>query len=887
MFRVRVNVSKKGYLSKNHVSDLNGKVELYEEKALTIFDLGAYFSTGHAWRASRLKPKAKRLSKGNYDAAQIIALDFDGLEDLDGLVDRFADFGICPNFIYPSLSQNPDTWGNAIGAAIKITKNCTLASEAEIYTQRQKETCKNYQKMETDFPTSLKEDGTRCIDLTSICNFCEEEDPSRHFKGGYNFRAVYVLEEECSLTKYEQVVSDLLELFPEADKATKDHSRLWFGGDLQPVYLVPEPVPLSVLGKATALKLYNEGRRPSRIKQAKRGFNQEYFAEAKPLRNARVQIPAQYADFYERLYDHCRQFRAFVDADWEHFDNNVRVSLFTNLTEIEWADNNHSLFADMVAIYERHADIWAEHTTTFSPKRIEEIFKRPAVEAYTICFYDGEHMTIADFLERTIAAPKAIKRNLRSIQEVDKEVREAIHRAMRERSNIYFTAQTGSGKTEHYLREIDTFSKRTLLAVPTYNLAREVAQRAHDMGKGNVFLLPEASWTAEDLALMRVGLPAESKSAERNQWRQEVKEGERPGLFICPHQQLSTLTGFHRIDQIIVDENIEEVLCPIYYLDISSIAKVADSVPHMASAIKEWAATAHGLDAGEQVPSLAPIIGAMRVYLGTLSQEDRLEVVSSMPADLMRLEDIEGFKSSDGESVYFLSPSQLMDRASMRAIPLKLFSATPRTTFIDIFFPKWLFTRIDINKATNQGEVVQFISNTGARGKGGDKVGELAKTAKRELTRLGVDISKADVISFKGSERIWAKEGFNVAKNTKGEQVHLLNCAGMDQWKGKDLIVAGKPLLPNEYMVDRYLDYCRIHHIKDDVPAERMTVVRTVEGIRSNIFGWNKKVLQAFEEEWLSFTLEQALGRARVVRTDAKVYVFTNYIVESADVVYG
>lgn len=887
MFRVRVNVSRKGYPSKQYARELNSIPALYEEKALTIYDFGAYCSNAHAWRAARLKPNAKKLGKGNYEAAQIIALDFDGLDDLESLIHRFADFGICPNFIYPSMSQDPETWDEAKALLVKMAEKSPFASDADIIYIGPERKGPKIENTDTDFPTFIDEDGTQHIDLSSIATFYEDYELKRHYKDGYNFRAVFVLEEECSLTKYEQVVIDLLELFPDADKATKDHSRLWFGGDLDAVYLSQEPVKLADLGRCTALKLYNEGKKPSKAKLIKRGFNQEYQAKSQPLRDVKVLIPASYTDFYEMLYKHCYQFRCFVDADWEHFDNNVRVSLFTNFTEVKWADNNRSLLKDLAGIWEDHEDVWEANTTTFTPSRIEEIFNRPATEAYKICFYGGENCTIAEFLERTTAAPRIIKHDFRQVEEVDKELPQAIRKVMTSGQNYYFTAQTGSGKTEAYLNEIDTFSKRTLLAVPTYNLVREVAQRAKAKGMKNVYPLPEAEWTKEDLALMSIGMPAITVSPERNDWRQEVKEGTKSGLFICPHQQLSTLDTFRGFDSIIVDENIEEVLCPIYNLDIDSVAAMGATFPYLKDALDEWAATAHSLEAGEKAPTLAGIIKAIRQDLEFKDLEERMQVVSSVPQNFLRLDDIEGFKSSDGQSVYYISPSQLMNRATAHGIPLKLFSATPRPTFIDIYFPNWNYSQMNIEKAKNQGQVIQFIGNTGARGINNNKVKELAKTARKQLTKLGVDPASAPVISFKGTEKIWEKQGFKVARNPKGEQVHLMNCSGMDQWKGQDLIIAGKTCLPNTYMQDRYQDYCRIHHIKDDAPAERQTISRTIGGIKTNVFGWNKPVLQAFEDEWLSFTLEQALGRARVVRTNATVYLFTNYIVDSANVIYG
>lgn len=125
-------------------------------------------------------------------------------------------------------------------------------------------------------------------------------------------------------------------------------------------------------------------------------------------------------------------------------------------------------------------------------------------------------------------------------------------------------------------------------------------------------------------------------------------------------------------------------------------------------------------------------------------------------------------------------------------------------------------------------------------------------------------------------------EGFEVFEY-EGKEIHLLNCAGLDFMKGKDIIVVGKPDRPDEFYFDLWFD---IRPEGDTSLPQRKKQVIYRNGIHQTLFLWDKEELRNEQLEWMEYTTQQAIGRARALRTDATVYLFSNYTPKGVDEVY-
>ncbi|MGU9453783.1 hypothetical protein ACV31Y_10590, partial [Clostridium perfringens] len=130
-----------------------------------------------------------------------------------------------------------------------------------------------------------------------------------------------------------------------------------------------------------------------------------------------------------------------------------------------------------------------------------------------------------------------------------------------------------------------------------------------------------------------------------------------------------------------------------------------------------------------------------------------------------------------------------------------------------------------------------------------------------------------NIITFATKENEFKKEGFNTI-------AHFGNCAGIDKYKGEDLIVAGTP------HVDSRVYALMAKLLKKDIIIESSefnysNVVRNGFEFSINTFnegcGEDTELLREIQAYFLESELVQAVGRARTLRTNATVHLFSNY----------
>ncbi|WP_394884289.1 hypothetical protein [Clostridium butyricum] len=130
----------------------------------------------------------------------------------------------------------------------------------------------------------------------------------------------------------------------------------------------------------------------------------------------------------------------------------------------------------------------------------------------------------------------------------------------------------------------------------------------------------------------------------------------------------------------------------------------------------------------------------------------------------------------------------------------------------------------------------------------------------------------SNVITFAKYEEYFKEAGFNVI-------AHFGACSGLDGYKGEDLIVAGTP------HVDE-----RVYLLLAAIIDETMEVKQNLEyrNVRRNGFEFyfntydEGRLLQEIQFYYIESELIQAVGRARILRTEATVHLFSNYPLKGA-----
>ena len=114
--------------------------------------------------------------------------------------------------------------------------------------------------------------------------------------------------------------------------------------------------------------------------------------------------------------------------------------------------------------------------------------------------------------------------------------------------------------------------------------------------------------------------------------------------------------------------------------------------------------------------------------------------------------------------------------------------------------------------------------------------------------------------------------------------LHFGNCAGCDYLKGKNINVIGTPHHTEWiYKLFAYTMGCEFDTEAKIKPC--LTVERNGHSFRFATY--DDEVLRAIQFYIIESQLEQAVGRARLLRCDCSVYLFSNFPLKQAQMVAG
>lgn len=171
----------------------------------------------------------------------------------------------------------------------------------------------------------------------------------------------------------------------------------------------------------------------------------------------------------------------------------------------------------------------------------------------------------------------------------------------------------------------------------------------------------------------------------------------------------------------------------------------------------------------------------------------------------------------------------------------------------------------EITKARYKGKVIQYTKYTMSRN-------DLNKKETKKLVKTIKKIVEHDdynTISFK-------------KEKTLDPSAHFGHTEGSNAYKNSDLVIIGTPHLhPNAYYLiaallegNKSRDYSIYNH-------------RISNGFYEYVFNsFKDNLLQRIQLYFVETELEQSVGRARLLRNDNTVYVFSNYPVDQAQFIY-
>lgn len=211
--------------------------------------------------------------------------------------------------------------------------------------------------------------------------------------------------------------------------------------------------------------------------------------------------------------------------------------------------------------------------------------------------------------------------------------------------------------------------------------------------------------------------------------------------------------------------------------------------------------------------------------------------------------------------------------SELRLKSIVILSATPNMAKIHKIFEDGNIYKHDYPRCEKKGIIIQDLTHSFSKYGLNDNFDNLVK----HIDKNHKNKSDLVLITYMTFKNKFKKYGFNV-----DEIVHFGNCEGYDHLKGKDLIIVGRMYSPLEH-------YKLISCYLGDVELEELDKLNFIER-RTNINGF-EVTLHCFDDDRINKylfydiekNLEQAIGRARALRENCKVYIYTNYPIALAN----
>jgi hypothetical protein len=113
-----------------------------------------------------------------------------------------------------------------------------------------------------------------------------------------------------------------------------------------------------------------------------------------------------------------------------------------------------------------------------------------------------------------------------------------------------------------------------------------------------------------------------------------------------------------------------------------------------------------------------------------------------------------------------------------------------------------------------------------------------------------------------------------------GDSMHFGNTAGRDEWKGENIDVIGTPHLP-EWIYKLFAFSLGLDFDLDAVINPNAIVEHN--GYRFRFAAFEDKQLQNIQFYMIESEMEQAVGRARLLRCDCTVNLYSNFPLRQAN----
>jgi len=575
---------------------------------------------------------------------------------------------------------------------------------------------------------------------------------------------------------------------------------------------------------------------------------------------------ATYRNFsFDNLYESCSLYRSFCDGE-ELYDTEQIFLIARNLCG---AEKGKQHFLDIIE--NRQSDNlyisdmnWKEILTAIIKGNIPLASCEQC--EYCDCCQHSENMLSTAKPQRT-EIRQTKKEKYVSIDEVSQELNQAFEKAIDscDKSIYIIKAQTGIGKTQTYLNHMCQSDKPLLIAVPTHDLKKEILQKARNIGIENICCTPDlddytlsADLKREIDNLYTIGAGEYVLKYLTGQL-QKLKHTDNDYVQILAY--LNALKYAYRSKGHIITTHARLMHMKQEVLDTHEVIIDED--------ILRTAINANSVNMEELkiVRNSGIFDGAVQSRLNYFCMNHGYRKLDRLyfEKDDTTMKKISGLQSNICDllnSKYVYITSNMVHYLTDKPLPqckLIIMSATANMELYRMFYPDRQIEFHECKKAQYKGKIIQHTdcSYSGyVLEKNPDRISSIYSSAKCDT-----------IITFKNIEQEF---------NTK---YHFGNVEGLNSLSGRNLSVIGLPNKPD-------FVYC-LYGMRAGLELKQTQNMhhQRIEwnGYSFSLNTFKDETLQKIQIWMLSSQLEQAVGRARLLRNDCTVTVYAGFPVEQAE----
>ncbi|MBQ6042011.1 MAG: DEAD/DEAH box helicase family protein [Oscillospiraceae bacterium] len=694
------------------------------------------------------------------------------------------------------------------------------------------------------------------------------------------FRVVFAADRFITdVSRAKEIMLILMKIFEECDAHCSDVARMFFGSTKGLLYLAEQPVEFTMNDLTIALNCYMYDRYgESHYTAHLRKFYDSAGVEIR--KKVPIHAVCQESDGRRRtshidfnvLKERCQLYRDFVEGK-EYYYYKELFLIATNLIN---ADKGKNKFLQIInSPVNSHCE--AYHTRSWKMILNTLIDMNYHPQSCQQCPHESSCPHYKNMLLTVDAGKYGIrpiyKKEYVSVHDAEESLADNFRQAVE--GDTYgiklIIAQTGLGKTNTYLHYLKSTDKKFIIAAPTHKLISELYEKALALGVTDIFCFPEFPQISDKLIAQiekiyrigagRIGLQhirsiankLEKDDPDRFKIEEYLEKLDAAygfeGHLLMTHQRFLYLRDTSPLlmgRTVIIDEDILSTAFPTVTVQIDDIKR------------------AMKMDYFDETAK----IRIKRILTGPtyqrhhhnasphLLEDDLAELIDGIQTNVLDLLNARVLIKNDDDITYIKS-------TWLPTNNITIMSATANPDLYKWLFPYTTITTYRCKQAKYLGRVLQYTDSSYSRKK---------LTGSEESTQLIANIKQIidiqPVITFKCCTEIFQTE------------YHYGAIEGLNVLEGKDIAVVG---LPNTHETV-YKLYGMLMGVEPEKDTWRYKRIE-YNGYEFYLNTFTNHKLRTVQLWMIESNLEQAVGRARLLRYPCTVLVFARFPIDQAEIV--